>query len=111
MATIPAVYDNILHKVTWETIAHGDTINAFDATNYVVESVQITGTFGGGTVSWTGSNDGTNYVALNNLAGSTAATSSAALIGIQTQTQLVKPAIAGGTGGDVDVTAFLSKRI
>lgn len=110
MAAISPVLSATKNTILWEQITENDTLVAFNAAGYEVESVQITGSFGSGNCSWTGSNDGTNYVILNNLSGSSITATTNTLAGVQTQTQLIKPSVPSGTSADIDVTAFVRKR-
>lgn len=83
----------------------GDTINAdLPARGEPVGSVQVTGTFGGATVTMTGSNDGTNYVTLKDVNGNDVSFTAAGLVGFDGLTLYVKPAITGGTADSVTVT-------
>lgn len=96
-------------KVLWEALATGDTINADlpSGTEPVLGSVQFTGTFGGATVTLTGSNDGTNFVTLSDPSGTAISTASAGAFEFATTMLYVKPGISGGTGDDVDCTVVM----
>jgi hypothetical protein len=69
--------------------------------------MQVTGTFGGGSVALQGSNDGTNWVALKDLAGAVIAITAAGGVDFSVSCVYIRPLITGGTGNDVDVTIAL----
>lgn len=108
MATIsPAASRNAgITKVLWETVANGDTINAYrpNGTEGVIGSVQMTGTFGAA-VTLAASNDGTNFVTLKDTNGTDISLTAAGLVDFSTAAKYIKPVEAGVT--DVDVTVVL----
>ena len=72
---------------------------ALEMPGYADRSVQITGTFGAsGTCVIEGSNDGTNYVTLNNLQGSALSLTSATVKGVAEITRYIRPRITNGDG-------------
>lgn len=96
-------------QVAWADIATGDTMVAYEISDQagLAGSVQFAGTFGGATVTLTGSNDGTNYVTLVDQTGSLISASSAGLVEFSTSCRYIKPGITGGTSDAVDVTVVL----
>lgn len=66
-------------------------------------AVQVTGTFGAATVTMEKSNDGTNFVALEDTAGDAISLTSAGMAEFSTAAAYVRPQLAGGTGDDLDV--------
>jgi hypothetical protein len=117
MPTITPGYDTALNsqpRLIWEGIATGDTIVAapLTAASGVLGAVQVTGAFGGATVTLECSNDGATWYPVNNretASGSHAAISftSAGFAEFYTAAALVRPAITGGTDDDVDVVVVL----
>lgn len=112
MATVNPVRSSAnvgIDVILWEACATGDTINADQPTRMspLAGSVQFTGTFGGATVTLTGSNDGTNFVTLTDPTGSDISVTSAGMVEFSTSCRYIKPGISGGTGDDVDVTVVL----
>lgn len=111
MATVnPAPqYNNGITKLLWEALATGDTVGAYKTKGAegVIGSVQATGTFGGATITLTGSNDGTNFVALSDTQGTAIGLAAAGAAEFNTSMKYIKPGISGGTGDDVDVTIVL----
>jgi len=100
-----------LVKVLWETITCGDTGEPFEIADWVSQVIfQATGTFNSATLTFQGSNDGTNYFSLVAPDGTTALTLTSA--GGKPCTYLpryVRPSLSGSSGGDVDVTMLLRK--
>lgn len=96
--------------LTWEELT---TTNAdgepAEKAGYAIRSVQVTGTFGvGGTISLQGSNDGTNYVALNDSQGDAITLTAAGLVDIQELTRYIRPFVSAGDGTtDLDVYVFM----
>lgn len=95
--------------IQWEACATGDTIVADQPAGLspLTGCVQATGTFGGATVTLTGSNDGTNYVTLTDTTGADISLTAADLVEFSTACRYIKPGISGGSGDDVDVTVVL----
>lgn len=93
--------------VNWETMATGDTATAVTLQNLegAVACVQISGTFGGATVTFQASNDNTNWVTLKDISGTSVSVTAAGLVELSTSAVYVRPAISGGTSDDVDVVA------
>lgn len=86
---------------TWASMTNSgsDVGSPLELPGWADRSVQVTGTFGtGGTVVIEGSNDGTNYVTLNNLQGSALSFTSASLKGIAENTRYIRPRVSAGDG-------------
>lgn len=95
------------HTVTWEgvTTAGNASIPSVAAgAGLALASVQVTGTFGSATVAFHGSNDGTNFVALNDVEDTTIGITSAGASEFSSGMAYFKPVVSGGTGDDLDVT-------
>jgi hypothetical protein len=88
-----------------------DTFVEADCADFADRSVQIAGTFAGGTsVSVLGSNDGTNYVALRNaLTGNAITKTAAALEVIAELTAFVKPSVLSGSADEITITIIARK--
>ncbi len=92
---------------TWTGITDADTVTPIELGAFADRSVQVTGVGSpAATVTIVGSNDGTNYVTLNDLQGSPLSFTAAGLKGISEATRYIKPAVTGGTGEAVVVTLF-----
>lgn len=112
MATVaPAtsIVNKVNSKVLWSGVSTGDTITtlAVDYMAGLAGSVQFAGTFGGATLTLTGSNDGTNYVTLKDVNGNSISTTTAGVFEFSTTCLYIKPASSGGAADDVEVTVVL----
>lgn len=109
MATIPLSETQALKATTsiWTGLATGDT-GSPATTNGKDMSVQVTGTFSGATVTIEGSNDGTNWVTLNDKAvpANPCTFTAAGLKGVLQQVKYIRPSVASGTGTGLVVTLF-----
>jgi len=107
MAVIPYVLvpnsDRASMVVKWEAVTEADTCAAVALPAWSDRSVQVNGTFGGATVIIQGSNDGTNYVTLNNPADAALSFAAAGLEAVLELTATLKPSISGGTGQSINI--------
>jgi hypothetical protein len=99
-ATItPNLENSAATLIVWTGLLNGDDGSAVDWTRYADRSVQFTGTFGtGGSISLQGSNNGTDWVILNDLQGSVVTKTSAGLEGVAELTRYVRPIVTAGDG-------------
>lgn len=90
----------------WAALATGDTITSISPARdlTLAGTVQISGTFGGATVVLQASNDGTNWVTLDDAHGAAITTTALAMFEISTSALYLRPGISGGTADAVDVT-------
>ena len=114
MATInPTLISNSAPGVEvalWETLTESDTAAAYAPGSLLplVGSLQVVGTFGGGTIVFQGSNDGTNWVSLNDTSGDAITLTAAGAAEFSTAMRYIRPAASvAGTGRDVDVYMVL----
>lgn len=99
-----------LVQVVWAALANGDVGDAIELPAWADRSVQIEGAaFGGGTLTFQGSNDGTNWQSLTDPQANAIAKTAPALEQISELTRYVRPSMAGGAAGAVTVT-FLARR-
>lgn len=117
MATVNPSYaqigegDNSYALLTWAlTTANldGAPLELLDKSECCI---QATGTFGGATLVWQGSNDGTNWFTCNNVAGGTAVSLTAAG-GMQVieRPRHMRPFLSvAGAGATISVTAMLRR--
>lgn len=91
----------------WSGLATGDE-GVPIATGGRQISVQVTGTFGGATVAMQGSNDGSNWVSLNDQAviANPCSFTSAGLKGVLQMPKYIRPVVSGGAGTGLIVTLF-----
>lgn len=98
--TIPAGNGNV-KAVTWTGLANGQAGDplAPDSALWSDRSVQVSGTFGAsGALAWEGSNDGTNYYALNSPQGSALSFTAAGLKAVQEGALYMRPRVTAGDG-------------
>jgi hypothetical protein len=116
MATVnPAVTslggDGSLKAVTWTGITNANADGApIEWGQWADRCVQVTGTFGGATLTLQGSNDGTNWVTLNNAQGTAATFTAAGLRQIVELPRFVRPLLSGGSGSDLAVALFMRRQ-
>lgn len=87
--------------VTWTglTFTGLDDGTPFELVEFDDRSIQFTGTFGaGGTVIFEGSNDGTNWVTLNDPGNAAISKGSASLEQVLEITRFVRPRVTAGDG-------------
>jgi hypothetical protein len=94
---------------TWSNIGNADTPMPISFAGYADKSFQAEGTFGGTTVSFTGSNDSVNFHNLRDPAATTIAMTSADLKEVLEHTLYMKPALTGGSGSSITATLFVRK--
>lgn len=110
MATVSPVVSVVgspdgVPRIVWESITTGDTITPYLIRNRYgyVGTAQISGTFGGATVSLQFSNDGSTWFTASDTLGNSISTTANALYEISTAAAYVRATISGGTGDSVNV--------
>lgn len=103
MATIPktsATTGNDRSVVyQWVALQNGDDGEVMPFSQYADKSVQVTGTFGGGTVRFEGSNDGgLNWAPLTDVQGNPLDFTSAKIKQVTEATALARPRVTAGDG-------------
>lgn len=118
MSTIAAVITPISDytpfagwKVQWTPVTEADTCASVTLSNYSDRSIQVTGTFGGGSVACQGSNDGTNFAALTDPGQTTIAITTAGIKQVTEASILTRPNVTGGTGQSLTITMFFRQTI
>lgn len=99
-----------VETVTWTTLTENDTAESYipGSMKSLAGSIQVTGTFGGGTIIFEGSNDNTNFVALDDVNGDPISFTSAGAAEFSTAMAYIRPrASVAGTSRDVDVIVSL----
>lgn len=97
-------------QVSWGPLVSGDDGASVELpSNYQDRTVQIVATFGDGTVTLQGSNDGSNFVTLKDINGTTISKTAAALEQVGVNSRHVKPAFSGTTGTACTVTMFVKR--
>lgn len=92
-------------SVQWTGIAAGDTCTPYLVRNRYgfVGSVQISGTFGGATVTLEQSNDGTTWFAATDTLGAAISATANEISEMSLASIYLKPVITGGAGSNVNV--------
>ena len=103
------MYDTMV--ITWETMGNADTGTSSSVPEYSDKTVQITGTFGGATVTLQGSNDDTNWTTLTDIQGTALAVTAADISLVAENPLYVRAITTGGTGTDVDVIIAAKKKL
>lgn len=97
--------------VTWDNLATGDSGAPFGLNAAADITIQVTGTFDGSTVTFQGSNDGTNWHPLTQRGGMTNMAYTAAANHIcQEMPAFIRPVITGGTGTAFTIIAAIFYR-
>lgn len=85
--------------VTWSGLLNGDTGTRVSYTDFPDRTVQFLGTFGtGGSVSFEGSNDGTNWVVLTDPQGNAITKTAAGIEAVTETPRYVRPSVTAGDG-------------
>lgn len=92
--------------VFWDGLVKGDTGSPLEMPARADRSVQIIGTFDSATVTLKGSNDGTNYVTLDDNEGTAISLTSAGLVGVRDPVRYIRPEVSG-SGGSADIDVYL----
>lgn len=99
-----------MYALTWTGLLNGDVGDAQGYAEFADKSVQVHGTFGvGGSITFEGSNDGTNWFPLTDLQGNAITKTAAALEHISEATVFVRPHVTAGDG-TTSLTAILFVR-
>jgi len=93
--------------VSWPAMGNADQGSAIEMPECSEKSVQITGTFASATVTFKGSNDGTNWTTLTDPQGNAISKTAADLEAVSEHTRYVRPETTGGVGTSVTVTLFM----
>lgn len=71
--------------------------------------VQVSGTFGGATITMQGSLDGSTWATLSDPTGTALTFTAAGLKGISEAAKFIRPLLSGGSGSSVTVRLFVRK--
>lgn len=101
--------DGSVRLYSWAMVTLNDTGAPIPFAQWADRSVQFNGTWGGGTIVWEGSNDGTNYETLNDAQGSAISKTANALEQVVEITQFARPKVTTGVTG-VTVTCLVRRQ-
>lgn len=92
-----------LFDYSWIGITESDEGNPITVPSHVRElAFQVTGTFGGGTFQLQGSNDGTNYIVLQDVAGTDVGSTTGKVWRIANMPKFIKPKATAGSSSSVN---------
>jgi len=101
--------DGTTRLIEYNNLTEADSSpQAVELVEFADRSVQVVGTFNGGTVAIQGSNNGVDWATLTDPQGNSLSVTSARLEQIQELTRYIRPSLTG-TGMDIDVF-FLVRR-
>lgn len=115
MATITAAIDRNtvpgVILVTWDAMTTGDVGGGIPIAFAADLTGQVTGTFGGGTITWQGSNDNTNWHPMTQRGGTgNMAFTAAAVHTANENPAFIRPAVTGGTSVVIKCVACVTAR-
>lgn len=96
--------------VKWLAITENDTPAAIVVAGHGDRSVQVLGTFGGTSIAFAGSLDGTNFVTLRDFAANSLTFTSADLRAVNEMAYSYKPVRTGGSSTSVEVWAIFVEK-
>ena len=96
--------------VTYTGMATNDTGYPIKLTDYADRTVQVDGTFGGATIVWEGSNDGTNYFTLSDPNGVALSFTAAGLKQVVESCLYQRPKVTGGSGAAINATVLVRRQ-
>lgn len=91
---------------TWSaenTAANSSIVRYEPEFSMAVSTIQVAGTFGGATVTFLGSNDGTTYTAIKDNFGNSISFTAAGQVELSSAYRYFKPNISGGTSDSLNV--------
>lgn len=104
-----ATGNNRTHVVNWTGLAPGDDGEPVEFAQYSDKSVQVAGTFGGATLAFEGSNNGTDWSVLTDPQGNALNFTSPKIEMVAEATRYVRPLVVGGAGSSLNVHLFLKE--
>lgn len=111
MAVIPFTANRRDHEieVLWSAITEGDTAAAFEVPRWSTGVLlYVSGTFGGASVAWQGSVDGTNFISLPDSSNTLVAITAAGGGLAYGMARYLRPAPTGGSSQSLNVQALIT---
>lgn len=93
--------------VVWTPVTQADSCRAVEYPKHNDKSIYVSGTFGGASVALHGSNDRTNFAALNTPASVAIAITAESVKAVLENTVQVKPVATGGAGQSITVSMLV----
>lgn len=95
--------------ITWAGLTTGDTGRPLEMTGWADRSVQITGTFGGATLTLQGSNNGSAWNTLTDPQGNEIVLTSQKIEQIMEITRYIRPIVSGGSGTSINIITLVRR--
>ncbi len=92
--------------ITWTPLTTGDDGTGVTRSSAADRTVQVIGTAAGATLTFQGSNDGTNWATLHDPQGNDLAFTATGIKAISEATYYVRPLVAGGAGTSLTCILF-----
>jgi hypothetical protein len=89
---------NVAFVARWDGLLAGDDGDALHVTQYTDKGLQVSGTFGGASLRFEGSNNGTDWATLSDPQGNDLLLTSAKIEMVTEATVYVRPVVVGGDG-------------
>lgn len=103
---------NSLKLFTWGLMANGDSGQPVQFADWADRCMQVSGTYGaGGSVSWQGSNDGTNWAVLNDINGNALTATTGVLRQMNEAPLWIRPIVTAGDGTTQILATVLARRV
>jgi hypothetical protein len=99
--------NNGVATLTWATLTNGNVGQYMEVGRIPDKTVHVSGTFGSATLTWQGSNDGTNFYTLTDADGADLAFTAAGLALCREAPKYIRPSAAGG-GGTTSLNCYVS---
>lgn len=95
--------------ITWSGLTTGDTGRPLEMVGWADRSVQITGTFGGATLTLQGSNNGSTWNTLTDPQGNEIVLTSQKIEQIMEITRYIRPSVSGGSGASINIITLVRR--
>jgi len=113
MSVIQPVDDHVGTQTrvsTWASISDTDTCQSVRSPSAAEKSVQFTGNFASGSISFEGSIDGTNYETMKDVENNDVTLTAKAIVTIRDNVQYCRPTTPTGVGASITVS-ILHKQV
>lgn len=110
MATITPTITSLTNgiaSITWAAQTDADTATAFDNFGFRRGAVQFDGTFGGATIVLQGSNDGSTFSTLDDVAGVAISATAAGIFDFNGHCRYIRPLVTAGTAESLNTRVIM----
>lgn len=102
-------FNDLFMVCTWSNLNNGDEGKEIQVVGYADRSIQVDGSFDGGSLEMKGSNDGINYYTLTDPQGNALSFTTAKIEQVSEITRFIKPVATGGASTNIKVSMLLRK--